>query len=262
VRIFRFRPPEKNVHHDGVAQQIDVIDYLREFGEIAAQQGFAAAELCQTSAGPILAWERLGAGKTIYLSAGMHGDEPAGPLAMLELLRAGFFRENATWRLCPVINPTGLAAGTRENANGLDLNRDYLICESLEIRSHKSWLAGRSAPDLFISLHEDWETSGFYYYEINQRCEEPQSPSLLMAAVSPWFAPEPLEEIDGHMVNQPGWIFHCSEPDLREQWPEAIFLAKHGCPVSYTLETPSQASLDARVSAQMAAVRVLTAFPA
>ena len=40
-----------------------------------------------------------------------HGDEPAGPLAALELLKHGAF-DHGPWRLCPALNPTGLAAGT------------------------------------------------------------------------------------------------------------------------------------------------------
>ena len=38
-------------------------------------------------------------------------------------------------------------------------------------------------------------------------------------------------------------------------WPEAIFLAKHGCPLSFTFETPSQAPLARRIAALGAAVR-------
>jgi len=62
---------------------------------------------------------------SIYLSAGIHGDEPASPLALLRLLEAGTFDARASWYLCPLLNPTGLATGTRENAEGVDLNRDY-----------------------------------------------------------------------------------------------------------------------------------------
>jgi hypothetical protein len=52
----------------------------------------------------------------------------------------------------------------------------------------------------------------------------------------------------------PGWIFHEPEPDEPHGWPEAIFLAKHGCPLSFTFETPSQGELRDRVAAQCAAV--------
>ena len=46
----------------------------------------------------------------IYLSAGIHGDEPAGPLALLELLEAGSFDHRADWFICPLLNPAGFLA--------------------------------------------------------------------------------------------------------------------------------------------------------
>ena len=61
----------------------------------------------------------------IYLSAGIHGDEPAPPLALLALIESGALDKRAVWFLCPILNPDGLARGTRENAEGVDLNRDY-----------------------------------------------------------------------------------------------------------------------------------------
>ncbi len=42
--------------------------------------------------------------------------------------------------------------------------------------------------------------------------------------------------------------------DVPQGWPEAVFLAKHGCPLSFTFETPSHAPLDQRLGAQKAAV--------
>ncbi|HEX5790956.1 MAG TPA: M14 family metallocarboxypeptidase, partial [Luteolibacter sp.] len=228
--------------------------YLPSFRAAAQAQGFEESVLAQTPAGPLSAWTRDGGGKSIYLSAGMHGDEPAGPLALLELLREGFFSPAARWAICPALNPTGLAAGTRDNAQGIDLNRDYRLRSTDEVRAHAGWLDARSAPDLFLSLHEDWETRGFYLYEINQGVDAPQRARAILQAVDPWFDAEP-GIIDGHRVREAGWIYHAAEPDLPEGWPEAIHLAKLGCPLSFTFETPSKAPLEERVAAHVAAVK-------
>lgn len=237
----------------------DWVDFQSAFRVAASAAGFTPTHLADLSSGHLTAWERPGEGPRVYLSAGIHGDEPAGPLALLELLREGFFHQPSHWLLCPALNPSGLAAVTRENALGLDLNRDYFLRETPEVIAHTDWLNARPAPDLFISLHEDWETTGFYFYEINLGTENLDRTHHILDAVRPWFHPEPGPTIDGHDISGPGWIYHIAEPDLPEGWPEAIYLAKMGCPISFTFETPSRAALGQRVAAHMAAVKAACA---
>src|SRR4051812_20989512 len=43
----------------------------------------------------------------IYISTGIHGDEPAGPLAILQLLQENQWLEHVDIWLCPCLNPTG-----------------------------------------------------------------------------------------------------------------------------------------------------------
>jgi hypothetical protein len=230
-------------------------DFLPAFAKAAEAKGFIPELLAETTAGPLMTWERSAPGPHIYLSAGIHGDEPAGPLALLELMNAGFFTEEIHWSLCPALNPTGLAAASRDNADGLDLNRDYRLRKTREVAAHVDWLARRETPHMFLSLHEDWESSGFYLYEINLVGDAPQRTHGILEAVKPWFPPEPGPEIDGHIPREPGWIYHAAEADVPEGWPEAIHLAKLGCPLSFTFETPSHAELSARIAAHCAAVR-------
>ena len=230
--------------------------FLPHFSSVAEDAGFMALELAQTDAGPLIAWEKTGPGPCIYLSAGIHGDEPAGPLALLALLKEGFFNTANHWLICPALNPEGLAAGIRENAKGMDLNRSYWSRCQPETKAHIHWLEGKPIPSLFISLHEDWETTGFYFYEINLQPEQREHSLAILDSVTPWLPVEQGSIIDGHDIREPGWIFHAADPDLPEGWPEAIFLAKRGCPLSFTFETPSQAALPLRISAHVAAVKV------
>lgn len=230
-------------------------DFLPAFRRAAEDAGFAETLLAETAAGPLSVWQRPFGEPQVYLSAGIHGDEPAGPLALLELMREGFFVPEIDWAICPALNPTGLADGRRENAAGIDLNRDYWLRSSPEVIAHAAWLEADAPPELFLSLHEDWEAGGFYFYEINLGVDEPCRAGEIIEAVRPWFPPDSGHEIDGHSPRGPGWIFHAAEADVPEGWPEAIFLAKLGCPLSFTFETPSHANLAARVAAQQAAVR-------
>src|ERR1700722_19653910 len=62
---------------------------------------------------------------SFYLSTGIHGDEISGPLALIEMLRLPDFFRDFNTVIFPILNPDGLARGIRENAAGIDLNRDY-----------------------------------------------------------------------------------------------------------------------------------------
>lgn len=182
----------------------------------------------------------------IYLSAGIHGDEPAPPLALLEMLGAGLFDDRAVWFICPLLNPAGFALGTRESANSLDLNRDYKDLRSSEIAAHAAWLRRQPNFDLTLCLHEDWESTGFYLYELNPHSRLSLAEPMITAAeaVCPI---DPATEIDGRPVDARGIIRPVNDPLLRENWPEAIYLRAHHTTLSYTLETPSSLPLAQRI---------------
>jgi protein MpaA len=54
----------------------------------------------------------------------IHGDETAGIRVARRLLAADAPRRAAIW-VVPTLNPDGVAAGTRGNARGVDLNRNF-----------------------------------------------------------------------------------------------------------------------------------------
>ena len=65
----------------------------------------------------------------LAIFAGLHGDEPAGVHALVDLLRA---LEADPWvgrayriHIYPLCNPTGYEDGTRHSRSGLDLNREF-----------------------------------------------------------------------------------------------------------------------------------------
>jgi hypothetical protein len=234
---------------------MDCHAFLRDWSHASALRGFQSKAFGRIGGFPLLASSKGDPSQQcIYLSSGIHGDEPSGPQALLGLLNEGFFDDRFHWLICPTLNPTGLEAGIRENSRGVDLNRDYCLCESDEVCSHIAWLKEQQIPQLFLSLHEDWESSGFYYYEINLRGAVSDYKNLL-AAAAPYFPPEPESLIDNHKVTEPGWIHHSEHPDLPEGWPEAIYLAKMGCPISLTFETPSSMTFQKRVGCHQAMVR-------
>ena len=189
----------------------------------------------------------------IYLSAGIHGDEPAPPLALLEMLGAGVFDTRANWFLCPLLNPAGFLARTRENADRVDLNRDYKHLLSAEIRGHINWLQRQPNFDLAICLHEDWESTGFYLYELNPTTKTTLAERMI-AAVERVCPIDEATVIDGREIDVRGIIRPIADPSLRDLWPEAIYLRAHHTTLTYTLESPSSRPLAQRIAALRAAV--------
>jgi protein MpaA len=73
----------------------------------------------------IVAWHLGERGKPkVVLIATMHGNEGA-PRQILRSLRGGNAIHGVDLWLVPAYNPDGLAAHTRRNAHGVDLNRNY-----------------------------------------------------------------------------------------------------------------------------------------
>lgn len=189
----------------------------------------------------------------LYLSAGMHGDEPAGPLALRRLLEENDWPAADLW-LLPCLNPAGFRANTRTNAAGVDVNRDYRNPQSDEARGHIAWLERQPGFDLTLLLHEDWEANGFYCYELNSAGRTSLAPAMI-EAVRPVCPIDDSPEIDGRPLTAPGIIRPEVPPESRPDWPEALWLRVHKAPLSYTLEAPSDWPLPVRVEALVRAVR-------
>src|SRR5450432_569393 len=118
----------------------------------------------------------------IYISAGIHGDEPAGPLAALRMIQENQWPSDAGIWLLPCLNPEGFILNTRENAGGIDLNRDYRNLKAAETGAHIAWLERQPPFDLYLCLHEDWESHGFYLYEQNPDNRPSLSEKMIVAA--------------------------------------------------------------------------------
>ena len=188
----------------------------------------------------------------IYISAGIHGDEPAGPLAALRLLQENNWPASAEIFLLPCLNPVGFTLNKRENADGVDLNRDYQNPKAAETPAHITWLKRQPQFDLYLCLHEDWESHGFYLYEQNPD-ERPSLAGRMIAAVKEACPIDPSEIIEGRAA-QNGIIRPNLSPAERPDWPEALYLVSHKSRQGYTLEAPSDFPLATRVNALIAAV--------
>ena len=134
----------------------------------------------------------------IILSAGIHGEEPAGVYALLEFMNrdiAGYLR-HFSFLILPSLNPYGFIRGVRYGSNAADLNRSFDDGAGLpEIVAVKDLLHQFPGPyRLAIDLHETdtymprGETfsvenipTGFYMYETTPDGRPVLGPAILEA---------------------------------------------------------------------------------
>ena len=249
-----------------LGERIDISAVLRDCVLAARSQGWNVEELPAGTHLGLWAFTRLSSSsrppeklaapvhvQRVYVSTGIHGDEPAGPLAIRQLLQENAWPEHLDLWVCPCLNPAGFAESRRENPQGLDLNRQYLNPTAPETVAHIQWLARQPAFDLSICVHEDWESSGFYVYELNPDGR----PSLAERIVERVARVCPIDQsdlIEGRPARN-GIIRPSLDPRSRPDWPEAFFLITHKSRLSYTLEAPSDFPLRTRVAALTAGVR-------
>jgi murein peptide amidase A len=238
-----------------LGETIDIQKLLGELQVLGLRSGWRVDCFLESADSCLLAYHRpaVQPDKRLYLSAGIHGDEPAGPLAILELVRENRWPDNVEVWLCPCLNPTGFLLNTRENAHGLDLNRQYHLPEAPETRAHIDWLAQQPYFDVTLCLHEDWEAHGFYVYELSRHGEISLAPEIVrgVAAVCPIDLSPVIEGREAHE----GVIRPSFDPASRPQWPEAFYLLTHKTKLSCTLEAPSDFPVAVRVAALVAGVR-------
>ncbi len=188
----------------------------------------------------------------IYLSAGIHGDEPASTegLCLWAELHASVLR-HLPLIIFPCLNPWGLVHNQRNDEGGRDLNRCYHLDEPETIRLQKELIRPYRFR-LGMCLHEDYDAQGVYCYEIRKQRSH-FGPELLAAAG--FYIPVDLRRtIEGRRAVQ-GWI---ARRYISSKFPfkaEAMYLAENHAERNITFETPSEYDLVARINAQVAAIQ-------
>ncbi|MFO0560880.1 MAG: DUF2817 domain-containing protein [Polyangiales bacterium] len=120
--------------------------------------------------------------KRLLVLSGVHGNEHAGILCVPEILRqfaARFANEDsvALVVLTPV-NPVGAAELSRFNAEGYDINRDFVRFDTAEARAVRATLDD-VRPDFVLSLHEGPQDASFMF--ANSRVDSTLAQRLLDA---------------------------------------------------------------------------------
>jgi hypothetical protein len=248
-------------------------DFTQRWKALRASHGVTVREVaCVGAPRTLLCVER---GDTrlpsIALAAGVHGDEPAGPWALLEMIEGTDLDERFAYRVWPCTNPSGFQAGTRESSDGVDVNRTFgRGGQSPEARAIITANRDRKFA-LSLDLHEDCDAVGFYCYEYG-------GGNLGYAALSALddagYPIDPLLETfetagaldDAHCKRERGRITadHRTEAAMLGGLSYSLAIARNAARHALTFETPSSAPWEARVAmhrtAVRAAIRVVSGF--
>lgn len=246
------------LNHSGYCgETIDIDQVLLGIVSKAKTKGWAVDSLIDSNDLNLVAlhWKPPNTRKRFYISTGIHGDEPAGPLAISALIGNDLIPDDVECWVLPCLNPTGFALNRRENEAGIDLNRDYPNPKSLEIQTQIRWLKDKGSFDCAVCLHEDWEAKGFYLYAVNPN-KIPCVSGAIFESIEPIFPIDTSEEIEGFSAEN-GVIYPPLDVKGRLEWPESLYLAEYHAALGYTLETSSDFPLGSRVDALVKAVEAM-----
>jgi murein peptide amidase A len=200
----------------------------------------------------------------VALAAGVHGDEPAGPWALLEFVESGRLDERFAYRLWPCTNPTGYAAGTRASADGIDVNRTFGgAASSPEAKAIVTANRDRRFA-LSIDLHEDCDATGFYCYEYGGG---DLGSNALRALDDAGLPVDPLEatfDLAGPLeedacVRERGRILADAKREAAAVggYSYSMRLARRAARYALTFESPSSAPWDRRVATHIIAMEAV-----
>jgi hypothetical protein len=201
----------------------------------------------------------------LLIGAGWHGEEPAGPWAILEWLKRcdQTKLEKLDLSFIPLVNPTGFKKNTRAGVSGMRPNRGY--CHQREMKEVPSPedqilidhvdLLRPLAQNGLITLHEDNVEKSFYIYTYEHGTEPGAFTVGLKKEMKNHFpkwlhgttATTSADRTEG-LVIQEGVVFRLCDGAF-EDW-----MFHMGVPKVATIETPGRYRLKRRVEAGVAII--------
>jgi murein peptide amidase A len=223
-------------------------ELLRQWQRLAKLLKLTTHHLGKTGAGQdLLLFQTKPTGPAVYLSAGVHGDEPAAPWALLAWAwnHQHLLRERA-FLIAPCLNPDGLLQNTRLDEKQRDLNR---LFHTQRISWLKTWHTQLQRHELRLALclHEDYDARGCYVYSTGNGTRP--LVAEVMAEVNELLPCDPRRKIEGQSAKS--GVIHFNTVPTHVVGPEALVLQqRYGCPITLNFETPSEFDLDQRMEAQ------------
>jgi len=243
----------------------DLSLFISHLKRVAAKRQFSVNELGVVGNDPIFLLRRdiLSDRPNLLITAGFHGEEPAGCWGILLFLEtvSQELLQNVNLSFIPLVNPTGFKKGYRYNDWGENPNSGF--CHTLSGKPETSKegsillenldLVKQLAKDGFVSLHEDSDQERFYIYTF----ENSDSPGVfsksLLHAGTDFFEPCSDGIVEGASLNN-GIIFKDCDGSFED------FLFHKGIPITACSETPGKADIKKRIEANSNIVKAFCKF--
>lgn len=197
----------------------------------------------------------LGDGEdTVLVMASIHGSEPAGtPLVhrLIDHLRHNpVLIEGRRIVLMPVANPDGLEAKTRENARGVDLNRNFMAANRVD--NNTNGLSPLSEPEsrALAAVIQEYEPSRIVSIHQPLNCIDYDGPGRALAARMAQYCDLPVKRLGvkpgslgayaGETLGIP--IITLELPPDASKWSDATLWEKYGRAVLSVITFPQHAS--------------------
>ena len=226
---------------------------IRRWRQVAAVAGLRLRSLVRHDGYQIhyVCSPRLGKECGLYISAGIHGDEPAATEALVQWVeKCPGALTKLPCILFPCLNPWGLVQNSRLDRGGNDMNRAFQDRKHPVIDRLREVIASHTFR-LALTLHEDYDAQGFYVYEPARRA--PHWGEDLVRVASRHIEIDGRKTIDGRRARN-GLLRKKLTPSGWDKLPEAVYLHFHHAERTFTFETPSEFALDCRVRTQVALI--------
>ncbi len=184
---------------------------------------------------------------TICIVSGVHGNEIAGPLSILHLIKDILhLLPEYRYVIYPLMNPSGFDLRQRFDDDGRDLNAIYRVT----LKSHNYQEVQNFYQDVLkfvpfeavLTLHEDSDLDKFYMYGLGK--ENLDFYRAICAFARTWIPVWANADIYGCQSDEYGLI----SSTARDHAFDATLFAQGHTGLACTLETPGKLDIDFRVN--------------
>lgn len=191
--------------------------------------------------------------RTIVFSAGIHGEEPTGPFAILKFLEDFNLNryKNIKIIIFPVANPHGFDRGIRRNFLNKDLNGHF--CNKKLSGENKILYNFIKNENIFFfhALHEDEEEKKFYLY-LFEKNQEKVYRDIIKLAEKYFLINRNKKIYNDHSIN--GLIINRKDGSFEDR------LFRDGVKFSMCTETPGKMFLSKRVDLNVRIMNLVIKF--